>query len=83
MATYLELVETQHMSLSGQIPSHWKDRISPVETHCNLSSMYPLMNVNHKRVEVNPPLSSDVGWECLVEQIHKHGLSGSDVAEQV
>ena len=45
--------------------------------------MDALVHVNHERVEVYATLLGNVGWECVVKQVHEHGLAGADISVEV
>lgn len=41
------------------------------------------MNVDHEGVEVDATFGGDIGRKCAVEEVHEHGLAGTDRVIQV
>jgi hypothetical protein len=37
------------------------------------------MNINHESVEMDSALASDIGRECVIKEVHQHGLACPDI----
>lgn len=81
--SYLELIEAQNTGLLREISSHLGYRITSAMTHGNFGGMHSFVDIDHKCVEMNSAFTRYGRGEGVVEQIHEHGLSSSDVSIQV
>lgn len=81
--TYLELVETQDISIRSKLSCNGLNRVTTTMSKSLSGGVYPFVNVDHERMEMHATLSGDVRGEGCVEEIHEHRLSGTYVAVQV
>ena len=79
----LELIEAQNIRLVCTVTSYRRDRVSSPVSQFRLHSVNALVHVDHERVEVYATLLGNVGWECVVKQVHEHSLACPDIAVQI
>ena len=91
----LELVKTKDIGLVGEITRDGGDWVTAVpatdgcaaaaanETHGELGSMDTFVYVNHEGVKVDATFAGDGGGKGVEEEVHEHGLAGTDITVKV
>lgn len=78
----LELVETQHASLLRNVRGNHRQRVKVIAV-LHLHDVHTLMYILHEVVEMNSRLGLDIFRQRIEEQIHKHGLSATNISEHI
>lgn len=91
----LELIEAENIGLSGEMLRDGGDWVTSIaaadagatspadEAHGKFGGMYTLVYVNHEGVKVNATFAGDGGGKGIEEEVHEHGLAGTDVTVEI
>lgn len=78
----LELVKAQYLPLFRNIRSNERDGVE-VAAVLHFHDMQPPVHVLHEIVEVDPRLGRNIARESIVEEVHEHRLSTSDISIEI